>query len=66
MLLSDLLQVVATGEHIEVFVIDTNDMYHPFNEIMPKEWNEYQVRHFYSVLNESKKDSKTHIEVTEV
>lgn len=66
MLLSDLLQVVATGENVEVFVFDTDDMYQPFNELMPKDWDEYQVKYFYSVLNENKKDTKTHIEVTEM
>lgn len=66
MLLSEILQVAATGEDIEVYVTDTNDMYHPFSELMPKEWDEYEVKHFYSIMNKSKNDSKTRVEVKEI
>lgn len=63
--LDDLLKVVASGENVEVFNLETHEMYHPFKEELPKEWYEYEVRHFYSLWNTSAKETKTRIEVYE-
>ena len=64
--LDDLLKVVASGEDVEVFNLETHEMYHPFKEELPKEWYEYEVRHFYSLWNASEKETKTRIEVYEM
>lgn len=66
MLLSDLLQVIAGGEIIEVHDILNHLSYDPHAEIMPKEWDCYVVHSVYSVWDNDIKESSIMIEVVEV
>lgn len=63
MTLDELMQVKASGEPIEVFDTTKMEMYHPEKEKMLSEWNNYEVLSFYSLWNESSKETKTHVEV---
>lgn len=63
MTLEDLLKVAASGEPVEVHDVESHDTYHPYSEALPHEWMEYEIRHFYSVWNDSSKNTKTVIEV---
>lgn len=66
MLLSDLLQVIAGGEVVEVHDILNHMSYDPHSEIMPLEWNCYIVHSVYSVWDNDIKESSIVIEVVEV
>lgn len=65
MLLCEMLGCKCVQEDVEIYVRDTKEMYkHSFK--MPKGTYSYEVVSWYSVWNESKKDTKTHIEVIEL
>lgn len=63
MLLNEILQLMASGEDIEVNVLDECQTYDPNKQLLPKEWNEYEVKSIYSLWNPGTKTTFTCIEV---
>lgn len=63
MLLNEILQVMASAEDVEVNVLDEHLTYDPNTQVMPKEWNQYEVKSIYSLWNPGTKETFTCIEV---
>lgn len=65
--LFEFMKIVASGEPVELFDVDSkfcasaNDYTGIFSN-----WMEWEVVTFYSVWNESKHETKTHVEVRKV
>lgn len=66
MSLADLLKVVASGEPVEVFDVESKTCENPYISNFFEDWMQWDVIYFYSIWNESKKETKTHIEVKRV
>ena len=67
MLLSDFIKIAAAGEPIEAFDIESKVCTSPFDvdsEFI--EWHEWEVVSFYSIWNDSRKETKTHVEVKHI
>ena len=65
--LAEFIQIASDGEPIEAFDIESKYCTSVFDVDSPMiEWHEWEVVSFYSVWNNSKKETKTHVEVRKI
>lgn len=66
MTLNEVMQVLASGEPIEVLTYGDGGCYDPKKQKMPKEWMEYEVLSMYTGIDVSTKESYLCVEAKEL